>query len=198
MEEGMDMTASTHGAIACIGWGSLVHDWRDLPCKKWHSDGPLLPVEFARQSRDGRITLVICPGVTCLPTFWSVLDVPDLQTAKERLGMREYADAGPKWVAKNIGFWDRASATSHGLESDTIATWAALRGFASVVWTNLPPKFNGQDGVMPDEDAVVAYLRALEGTARGLAEDYVRKAPAQIDTAYRQRIARDLGWTCLP
>jgi hypothetical protein len=49
--------------IACIGWGSLIWDMRNLNVDgNWHADGPLLPIEFARQSRDGRITLVIVQG----------------------------------------------------------------------------------------------------------------------------------------
>lgn len=40
--------------IACIGWGSLICDRRNLDEDgHWRVDGPLPPVEFARQSSDG-------------------------------------------------------------------------------------------------------------------------------------------------
>lgn len=49
--------------IACIGWGSLIWDRRNLDVDGvWRVDGPMLPVEFARQSGDGRVTLVLEQG----------------------------------------------------------------------------------------------------------------------------------------
>jgi hypothetical protein len=66
------------------------------------------------------------------------------------------------------------------------------------VWTSLPPKFGGVDDEVPSVDDVIAYLDALRGAERDEAEKYVRKAPLQIDTPYRQRIAAALGWTYRP
>lgn len=161
----------------------------------WHNDGPLLPVEFARESGGKRITLVLCPGVPRVRTCWTLLNVPDIESAKQSLGLREYPDAKPKWIRENIGFWDQATGASFGLEVDTIVAWATERGLAGVVWTNLPCKFNQTSGVMPTAEQVIAYLRALDGGDRLKAEEYVRKSPAQIDTPYRRLIAQELGWT---
>jgi hypothetical protein len=67
------MTNTPNNAIACIGWGALVWDPRHLPMRgPWHSDGPLLPFELARESgakkgeRGDRITLVICADAPCV------------------------------------------------------------------------------------------------------------------------------------
>jgi hypothetical protein len=192
------MVTAKQNAIACIGWGSLVWDPRSLPCRGiWHSDGPFLPVEFARESADKRITLVICPGVASVRTFWTLLDVTDIASAKAQLATREYAKADAKWIASNIGFWDRSSAGRHDLETNEIATWADSLGLAGVVWTNLPCQFRGQKDVMPTSDEVLSHMRALDDNLRAAAEKYVRMAPAQIDTSYRRRLAQELGWSCI-
>jgi hypothetical protein len=186
-------------AIACIGWGSLVHTPGSLQiCGTWHYDGPYLPVEFARESGGRRITLVLCPGVPRVRTCWTLLDLPDIDSAKQNLGLREYREATQNWIRENIGCWERASGIAYGVEAETIASWARERDLAGAVWTNLPCKFNHRNGVMPTAEQVIAYLRALKGEDRQKAEEYIRMAPAQIDTPYRKMIAQELGWTFHP
>lgn len=43
---------------ACLGLGSPIWNPGDLS-SDWMADGPYLPLEFARLSKDGRITLVV-------------------------------------------------------------------------------------------------------------------------------------------
>ena len=46
--------------IAVLTWGSLVWERRELQAASdFVADGPLLPIEFCRISRDGRLTLVL-------------------------------------------------------------------------------------------------------------------------------------------
>lgn len=185
------------GGIVCIGWGSLVWNPEGLPlCSGWHAGGPELPVEFARQSANKRMTLVICPGLLRVPTRWAVLDVPDLNSAKRALAVREWDRAlkNPSWIEKYVGYWERATDSRHGMESDVIAAWGSGRGLDGVVWTNLPCRINGANQAMPSEHEVIESLSSLHGQERELAEEYVRKAPSEVDTLYRRRIVREFGW----
>lgn len=179
--------------IACIGWGSLIWDARSLDVDgHWHADGPALPVEFARQSSNGRITLVIVQGFSSVPTLWSVFNTHDLAEARESLRQRERI---PRSVTDDrIAHWRRGE--NPIAEPDaTISRWAAGKDLEAVVWTNLPAKFGGIDGRVPTESELVAYLQTLEGQVRAAAETYVRRAPRQIATAYRRAIEEALGWT---
>ena len=96
--------------IACLGWGSLV--WKagddlqkkmkdalssDRPGMKdgWSNDGPWLPIEFCRQSINGRVTLVLVPDVPdkkpvrTVRSYWTVLSVVNLSEAIKTLALRE-------------------------------------------------------------------------------------------------------------
>src|ERR1700686_610138 len=172
--------------IACIGWGSLIWDRRNLDVDgRWRADGPALPVEFARQSSDGRITLVVVQGSAPVPTLWSAFNTRDLVEARESLRERERI---PRSRAGDlIADWHRGE-NPVSEPNATISAWAAARDLESAVWTNLSPKFAGRDGRIPTEADVVAYLRALEGEARAAAEENVRRVPRQMNTVNRLAI----------
>ncbi len=176
-------------AIACLGWGSLVWDPRELPIKgHWFEDGPIVCVEFTRQSQNGRITLVIEPSSKPVRSLWALMACPDVNSAREALRRREGATK-----INDIGVWSRGQQNPRGIID--IEAWADSRGVNAVVWTALPSRFAGTNGITPTCDEVINYLNGLRGANRDEAEQYVRRTPRQIDTEYRRRIESELGWT---
>jgi hypothetical protein len=177
--------------IACLGWGSLVWDPRELPIqRKWFSDGPFVKVEFLRHSNDGRITLVLSSTALPVRSLWAVMDDTDLAGAREALRKREKI---PRASLSDIGAWSRGE-NSPALVID-LPQWAESHGVDAVVWTALPAKFNGKDGQIPTVEQVVQYLSDLNGAVRDVAERYVRLTPRQIDTVYRRKIEAAFQWT---
>ncbi len=181
--------------IACLGWGSLI--WRPqnlLIHRHWFEDGPFLGVEFTRQSNDGRLTLVISPLASPIRTLWAQVATDNLDTAKESLRLREGI------IANNFA----AHISSVNVEEETndpvkliIKEWAASLKIDAAIWTNLPPKFNNTANIAPTEIEAVNYLHGLDINKRQLAEEYIRRTPKQIDTAFRRRFEVELGWTCI-
>ena len=174
--------------IACLGWGSLIWDPRDLPIRRyWFDDGPLIPLEFARQSKDGRITLVIWPDARPVRSLWALMDSDSLEEARERLRLRE-GRTKPEYIGK----WSRGRLSPVSIPG--LSEWALARNVDSVVWTALPPRFKGENNRQPGVEDVLRHLRGLSGTKRDATEEYIRRAPRQIDTAYRRRIEAELQW----
>lgn len=156
----------------------------------WFGGAPTVNVEFARQSQDGRITLVLAPESLAVQSLWAQMDVADLNTAREALRVREGIGAKS---AGNIGCWcPELQPPSNAIHD--LREWAGARRIDGVVWTALPPKFGGLEQ-MPSAKSVVEYLSGLTGEARDNAERYVRRAPRQIATRYRRQIEASLNWT---
>ncbi len=180
--------------IACLGWGSLVWDARELPIQRqWFADGPLVKIDFLRQSKDNRITLVLHSSAEPVRSLWALMVVGMLEEAKKGLAARE--GIKDENITKHIGCWSRGGADDACIPE--LGPWAAARGVEHVVWTALPPKFKGENDKCPSREDVVGHLSDLTGPERVNAEKYIRRAPAQIDTAYRRYIEARLGWCSL-
>jgi hypothetical protein len=176
--------------IACLGWGSLIWNPKELPViGDWQKDGPIVPVEFLRQSGDHRITLVLDADGTSVPSLWARLECDDVNGAIAALQKRE--GVRDQDAATDIGRWvgDSAPPLIAGL-----VDWAKERSFDAVVWTALGFRSKGH-AYRRSADEIIQYLQTLTGETRTEAETYVRRAPKQILTAYRHRIEADLGWT---
>lgn len=180
--------------IVCLGWGSLIWNPGGLPIiDGWKTDGPMLPVEFARQSNSRLITLVIVPGKKPVQTLWAKLSSKNISDAKIALCDRERIPQSNLGI--HIGSIERGDNNSGDDIKKNIYNWMEPLGFDAVIWTALPPKFNGMTDIVPTKEQLIAYLSSLEDKTKKEAEDYIRKAPSQIDTEYRKYIESCLGWT---
>jgi hypothetical protein len=197
--------------IAFLGWGSLIWNPRGLRIRAgWQDDGPDLPIEFARISSDGRLTLVICQEsewrhVAHVQTLWAYACHTSVGAARCNLRQRERT---PRM--HSIGFLLTSSPDDKGSRILTdeqlghMREWAAGKGLDAVVWTDLPSNWDGPPKQYRDKvqqpfnrENVIAYLRSLRGETQRKAERYIRFAPKQVDTPIRREIGNTLGWTCL-
>ena len=173
--------------IVCLGWGSLVWDSRNLKLDSdWFPDGPSVPVEFARQSQDGRLTLVMSHEFQKLPSHWASMAYSKLDDSVECLRVREGTSRS------RIGIWESGTPVPQLIP--TLAKWAKTKGVKSVIWTALPPKFKGEDHRSPTLAEAIQYLTNLESSQKAKAKEYVQRAPTQVMTPYRIEIERCLGW----
>jgi len=180
-------------AIGCLGWGSLIWNPEQLPLRgQWFQDGPLLPIEFARQSKSGALTLVLVPGyASIVRSHWAVLEVASAADAREAL--RKQEEVLEKNLDKHIGMWAVGGAAPETCPS--LPEWAKAHGLDAVVWTTLAPKIGSAERT-PSVEEALHYLRGLGYAAGQQAERYIRLAPRQVDTPYRREFAVQLGWSC--
>jgi len=177
--------------IACLGWGSLVWNPRQLPIdSEWFEDGPLVPVEFARQSDDGRMTLVVEPRAAPLTVLWAHMLPVDLPASVRALCERE--GIAEQNCSSWIGSWNRGELAPRNIAD--LPVWAEAHEIGAVVWTALSPRFKGK-ARSPSADEVIDYLRGVREPIRTHAREYIQRAPRQIDTNYRRQIATVLGWS---
>ena len=146
----------------------------------------MLSVEFMRKSSGKRLTLVIAPKVAKVQSLWAIMDTLDLDFAVKKLQERE----GGKC---KIGRWSSPEPDPAGIEG--LSDWANARGVGAVIWTGLGANFGTNGESAPSIEEAVKHLDSLEGIEREEAEKYIRKAPAQIDTAFRRRFESKFGWT---
>lgn len=177
--------------IACIGWGSLIWRPEALPIQsKWFDDGPILPIEFTRQSSDDRITLIIDDQAKPVRTLWALMTTTDLNEAIRALKERE----GAKKLEAIHSVTSETSGVT-GVKKD-ISRWLQTLDLDAAVWTGLSYSDKTQNQ-RPTIDYIIGHLKSLHPNKRKHAEEYIRKAPKQIDTEYRRQIELELGWTPL-
>ncbi len=176
--------------IAVLGWGSLVWDQRELPIKGiWEEDGPLLPLEFSRVSKDGRLTLVIDPvNGKSTKTCYALSSRSDLADAVADLRNREGTEA------KRIGYLNIIDRTNSLVTYqdqvdvfEKIKEWAVSSNFDAVVWTALHSQFKNETGKNYSVEYAIEYIKSLPKSAKKIAIEYIEKAPSCVETPFRKR-----------
>jgi len=184
--------------IAFLGWGSLIWDPGKLKVSgSWQKDGPFLPIEFARVSKDGRLTLILYPDASDdVPVLWTLASCKTPTQAVKSLAEREETsenNIGSVSIPEKSG---RCKAVPRVLSK--IESWAKLKEIDVVIWTDLSENFEIKTKMSFNEDNVVKYLKGLKGLVKYKAEEYVRRAPEQIKTQIRKKLKEELGWSHWP
>lgn len=165
--------------IAIIGWGSLIWCPGSLNiATRWRRDGPLLPIEFARISVDGRLTLVIHRGVDGVRTYWAVSGCETLDQARENLREREGSPLSKiHWIRSGEPIGDSASYVH-----TSISSWLARRNdLDATIWAGLESNWDCRRLRPFSADDAVRYMLELEekradaSTNFDRAAEYIRK-----------------------
>jgi len=183
--------------IAILGWGSLIWNPQNLNYNKelnWNIEGPFLPIEFSRISSNGRLTLVIDKNAEMLKTLFAISHYEKLDEAILDLAVREGCSKG------KIGycFKDKSGIICFPENfkfKSNIEKWLETNDdLDAVLWTNLSVKFYDAIGLKFIKENIINYLETLDENIKPLAEEYIRKAPAQIDTEMRRLIEERFNW----
>ena len=184
--------------IAILGWGSLIWNpqnlrlLRDKTNRVWFPDGVRLPIEFARISSDGRLTLVIKDKVDNVTTLFAISSFENLDEAILDLAIRE--GCGKNKIGYCVKQGKEISPPKFKYDSNVFKWLDAKDDIDAVLWTNLSPNFKDKIGLELNIENVINYLRHLPLEVQVKAEEYIRKAPTIINSSIRRAIIEQLGW----
>lgn len=183
--------------IAILGWGSLIWDSRNLEIDKtigqngWFNNGPMLPIEFARISNDGRLTLVIVPRVEEVRTLYVISRFVELDHVILDLAHRE------ECCKSKIGYFVKSDSRFHSKSNirNNIESWINQKDeIDAVIWTDLSMNFKEKINLEFTEDNAIGYLKHLPIEKKIIAEQYIRRAPTPINTVIRRKVDAEFGW----
>jgi hypothetical protein len=187
--------------VAILGWGSLLWNSGNLRNeRKWRSDGPWLPIEFARTSnlkeKNGKrpyLSLVICPHAGLVRTYWDMSLLTEISDARLDLQSREGCSIDDIACLPKINAgWSSATVGLEGRIQDWLNS--KMTDVDAVIWTNLGWKLPGATRFTVEDG--MKWLRSLREVRKDDdAEEYIRKAPSQTDTCLRRQAKEKFGWS---
>lgn len=181
--------------IAILGWGSLVWNPKLLQYNTtfgWQKDGPMLPLEFSRVSKDFRLTIVLEPTAKLVQSLYAISTNTTIDEAVLNLAVREGS------ARSAIGYYDKHTNETKPKEFkhiENIKKWLTFHpDIDAVMWTNLNANWKEAGRLKSKKQDRIEHLKALDGPTKAIAEEYIRKAPIQIATNFRQEIEKELKW----
>ena len=175
--------------IAVLGWGSLI--WLPKSLKiienQWYEDGPHLPVEFARISGDGRLTLVIKPGWQDVSVLYAISNFDIVDTAVENLADREGSPISRIGYIDFLNQKHQIRPANRGL-LPVLQAWRKEKNFDAVIWTDLPPNFKDKTKTDFTLNNISSYFKGLSQDVFSVAKEYVENTPQQVETTFRSEI----------
>ncbi len=172
--------------IGILAFGSLVWDSGDLNLEKdkdgkviW-LDGPNMPIEFCRISKNGRLTLAIDEACGCKNTSFYSISQDSLENTVRKLQKRE--KISDEFLNKSISvvhpFAHRANegARKYSKEFlDYLAAWGCIESLDCIVFSSLQRRFKDVTGHPFTPQHAINYLFNLEKHAQKGALDYINR-----------------------
>ena len=171
-------------------------DPRDLPREgTWQDDGPRLPIEFSRISRDACLTLVIDQVNGEVVTTMHVLSPRTaLDDAREDLRKREgTSEEKIGWVDIGAGKSSHKQNPNQVDVHDVVRQWCQKHKYDAAVWTALKSNFKKETERVFSVEAANAYLSGLPKNVQKEALRYIRNAPDCVVTRVREEVKKRFG-----
>ena len=176
--------------ISVLAWGSIVWDRQQLGIlADFEPNGPCLPLEFCRISRNGRLTLVVDEafGAPCV-TYSATSAFDNLDVAIENLSNRECMPnfKGVGFTIPDCGRQSASAIERHPQVTKNITEWAKANGFDAAIWTALGSNFPEKTGEPFSVEVAIRYLERND--ILDVALNYIRRAPVEVQTPVREAI----------
>ncbi len=177
--------------IGILGWGSLLTEQGELEIEnnKWNNDGPHVPIEFARISKDKRLTLVIHPAFDEVQSYYAVSTFTKLDAAISNLALREKTEK----KLDNIAYinFNSGEIRSKKLQDELkkkFSIWNLNKNLDALIWTDLDENFKASIDQPYSLEASIKHLKSLTPPEFEKAKNYILNAPNQTITKYRKAL----------
>jgi hypothetical protein len=77
---------------------------------------------------------------------------------------------------------------------EIIKQWLIGKNLDCAIWTGLPPRFDGENNVVPTIEQLFDYFDKMDCALFKVSAEYVINTPKQVDTPYRRLFEKKYNW----